>query len=247
MNKEWSAAWGPKYFIYGLFDPAEPDKIRYVGQTAWGKYRINQHFHARNRAKKWPVYCWMKHVSFQGRTVSWRVLELVGLDELNTAEVRWIAKLKHDGHKLMNLTEGGSGIRGQVPWNKGKSDCYTPEVRAAMSHAKRGKKWTDDQKKSYRQAIHTGKADGRNKMGVALSRKVRCLPDNLEFPSIRDAARTLGYSYNSIRMSIKGRSKGKKVDLHGRRFELVEPDKKPATGFFLGYVKPSASGQFRSC
>lgn len=68
-----------------------------------------------------------------------RVLEECPRDELNERERYWIAKLKADGAKLCNHTEGGDGgASDRGPWNKGIPQ--TPEVKAKLAAAHRGLK-----------------------------------------------------------------------------------------------------------
>lgn len=231
-------------FIYMLIDP-RPHKlgeVRYIGQSSQGMCRPEV-IHGGICGS------WQKAVRSVGFVEEVFVVEQWdGTGDwkqwLDDTETFYIAYYRMLGADLTNITKGGGGTRGIVPWNKGKVKPYAPEVISAMSKAKRGVKWSSGQKKKFNQKILEGKKSGKNKMGRHLSRAVRCLPDNVEFPSIKDAARHYGFTYNSIRMSIKGKFKGKKANLGGRTFELVEPDKLPQTGYYLGTTRPGPNGTF---
>jgi len=110
--------------IYGV-QAMESDEYRYVGLTTKTITRRKaEHFTAAARGRKTPFADWLrKHPSREA--VYFDPLELVmgdDLDELGRAEQRWIAQLREDGHRLLNLTDGGLGPTGYT---------WTPEMRTA--------------------------------------------------------------------------------------------------------------------
>lgn len=135
-------------YIYALFDPREPDRIRYVGQTILPVgVRLGKHI-AQCRYRQTYSKSWIKSLLRDGVTPEYRVLEEVEDDaQLDEAEIRWIAKLRAEGHRLTNIAEGGSSgnrgrKRGSMPQetrdkigaaNRGKSK--SAEARAKMSAA----------------------------------------------------------------------------------------------------------------
>ena len=204
-----------RYIIYGLLDPRPKrlGELRYVGQSSVGMIRPEV-LHGSK------VGSWQRHL----RKLDLRE-EVVILEEwpisgdpkkwLDDTETFYIAYFKMIGCDLTNIVEGGGGALGLVPWNKGKKHPYSPEATQAMSAAKRGKIWSKVQKEQFRKKIA-----GNKNMGKHLTKQVVCLPDNVEFSSIKDAAKHFGYTYNAVRMSVKGRFKGKKTSLDGRVFVL---------------------------
>ena len=118
--------------IYGV-RRVDEQEFRYVGQTKHTvAHRRVQHFKAAVRGRKTPFYDWVRKLGSR-EDVYFQPLELVigGPDELNEAEVRWVATLRAGGHRLLNLTDGGDGVRGHV---------WTEERRRAASARLRGRK-----------------------------------------------------------------------------------------------------------
>ena len=74
-------------FVYGLYDPIEPNRIRYVGQTADLVSRIDQHCKARDPLTR----DWVIETRKLGRPIAHKILEAT--DPLNgtAAERRWIS------------------------------------------------------------------------------------------------------------------------------------------------------------
>lgn len=118
--------------IYGV-RRADEREFRYVGQTKHAvAHRRMQHFKAAVRGRKTPFYDWVRKFGSR-EDVYFQPLEFVmgGSEELNAAEVRWVAALRTEGHRLLNLTDGGDGVRGRV---------WTEEQRLAASKRNRGRK-----------------------------------------------------------------------------------------------------------
>lgn len=60
---------------------------------------------------------------------------------LNSFERYWIHyHNSFKGKNGYNSTEGGDGTSGVSPWNKGKTNCYSPETLAKFREAKLGRK-----------------------------------------------------------------------------------------------------------
>ncbi len=110
------------------------DEFRYIGLTTKTVIaRKNQHFAAAARGQKTPFADWLRKYPNPER-VHFESLELVmsdDLEDLGYAEQRWIAKLRKEGHRLLNLTDGGLGPTGQV---------WTPEMREAARIRNTGRK-----------------------------------------------------------------------------------------------------------
>ncbi len=109
-SKPWSPFAG---LIYGVRRIGERE-FRYIGQTTGtGSRRRMQHFKSARRGKKTAFYDWLRKLA-SPEDVYFQTLELVvgGAEQLDTRECEWIAKLRREGHRLLNHTEGGAGVRG---------------------------------------------------------------------------------------------------------------------------------------
>lgn len=105
-------------------------EYRYVGQTTLSTTkRMSQHLKAAKSGRKTAFYDWLR------KTDHWHIvpLELIwtSLDDLGEAEKRWIADLRAEGHRLLNLTDGGLGVVG-LKW--------TDEMREAARQRNLGRK-----------------------------------------------------------------------------------------------------------
>lgn len=203
------------YIIYGLLDPrpSRLGELRYVGQSSVGLIRPEVLHGSRCGS-------WQRHVRALGLCDEILVFEEwngVGDPKqwLDETETFYIAYFKMIGCDLKNIVAGGGGAKGLIPWNKGKKCPYSTAVLQTMSAAKKGKKWSNAAKRRFKEKIA-----GNKSVGGHLAKAVVVQPDNLTFPDIKEAARHFGYTYNSVRMSIKGRFKGKKASLDGRTFHL---------------------------
>jgi hypothetical protein len=97
-------------------------EYRYVGMTATTiERRLQQHFTGAKRGKQYPVYDWLRKQ--EKELVQIVCLEACEeLEDLENLEISWVSKLRSEGHRLLNLTEGGKGPRGHK---------WTEEQRAA--------------------------------------------------------------------------------------------------------------------
>lgn len=93
---------------------------QYIGQTS--KYRISdrwsQHKHSARYGKKNYLYNAMRKYgedNFEFKVI----IHNIPVDKLNFYEQLWINKLNTKSPNGYNLTDGGEGTRGMIPWNKG--------------------------------------------------------------------------------------------------------------------------------
>lgn len=103
-----------KSLVYGL-RLAGSDEIRYVGKTTRGlKQRLSEHKHSANAEKPvTPVHKWMK--SHGPETIVGVALVELGVGDdrdLNELEMAAILQYRSEGHRLLNLTDGGEGTMG---------------------------------------------------------------------------------------------------------------------------------------
>ncbi|WP_438352407.1 NUMOD3 domain-containing DNA-binding protein [Microbacterium sp. CJ88] len=119
--------------IYGVRQLGSPE-YRYVGLTTKTvTRRKSEHFKVADGGRKTAFADWLR--TRDGREDAYfHSLELVmseDLADLGAAEERWIEKLRAEGHRLLNLNDGGLGNHGYV---------WTDEQRAAASARHRGRK-----------------------------------------------------------------------------------------------------------
>jgi hypothetical protein len=88
---------------------------------------------------------------------------------MNEKEILWIEKMKMNGNKLVNLTNGGDGTPGRVcseetkkkisESNKGKK--ISEETKKKISESNKGKKLSDEHKKSISEGLLLAVKEGR--------------------------------------------------------------------------------------
>jgi hypothetical protein len=105
---------------------------RYVGKTIQPlRLRMAAHLQTSRRAARLPVHRWLAKRGRESRQVCIKWLETVDAGgDWQAAECRWIARLRSEGARLLNLTAGGEGLPGH--------------------------RFTDDHKRKIAAAIRTG-------------------------------------------------------------------------------------------
>jgi len=116
--------------IYG-FRLKESAEFRYVGLTTTSmRRRTQQHFKNAASGVKNPFYDWLrKHDEGEFFVQSFEVVTSYPAD-LGAAEQRWMEHFRAEGHRLLNLTEGGLGPTGYV---------WTDDQRKAAGNRARGR------------------------------------------------------------------------------------------------------------
>lgn len=134
------------WYIYVLYDPREPEVIRYVGWTTNPKRRLVAHI---REAKVNKTYCqrWKQSLLKVGVVPEMKVMESGFGSTYKDAEVRWISYYRDLGSKLTNLTDGGDGTKGRT---------NSPEHRARISAYRRGRRASSETRLAQSLA-HLGK------------------------------------------------------------------------------------------
>ena len=157
-----------KGIIYGLRCPLSGE-IRYVGQTI---KKINRRLAEHRCDKRFNTHKvnWINKLDKLNilDNLAIELLEECEEDLLNEKEQYWIEKLKQDGCKLVNLTNGGIGS-GKVcseetrkkisESNKGKKLSEKSKKRISKSH--KGKILSDEHKKSISKGLALAREEGR--------------------------------------------------------------------------------------
>ncbi len=101
------------FFIYGLFDPRDGE-LRYIGKTekALG-VRLSGHLCAANQGKNTHLFNWIRLLRTMGEKPYISQIQVLNeVEDLNRAEVYWIAFFRAQGCRLTNSTDGGEGTSG---------------------------------------------------------------------------------------------------------------------------------------
>lgn len=115
--------------IYGLIDPADPEQVRYIGQTRKPiEQRLAEHCRDKKKSHKRN---WIIALSRQGRSPLIRSLDVCSNDRADSRERGVIAECRQQGFDLLNHTDGGNGMRNWIP---------TAETRSKMSASGKGKR-----------------------------------------------------------------------------------------------------------
>ncbi|WP_284976489.1 NUMOD3 domain-containing DNA-binding protein [Arthrobacter sp. efr-133-TYG-104] len=116
--------------IYGIRLRREVE-YRYVGLTTkTASRRFHQHLRVAAEGRRTPFYDWVRKHDAEdliADELDW----IEGLDELGQAEIDWIAYLRSQGDRLLNLSEGGFGPTGLV---------WTEDMREAARLRSTGRK-----------------------------------------------------------------------------------------------------------
>lgn len=141
--------------IYGLIDPRTL-MIRYVGQSKRGLKRTA--IHARKSVLKAESHLhkarWINELQDLGLQYEHVILQMSSADSISDDERWWIAYGRACGWPLTNLTDGGEGVKGIPPWNKGRTGFlkHTAEAKAKIAAASTGRKRSPESIEKSRQA-----------------------------------------------------------------------------------------------
>lgn len=131
--------------IYALVQPgSKPPAYRYVGKANDPRERLKTHRYKARHRREQPVNDWMKHHLDLGHEPEMVVLETCPVEGWADRERHWIAKLRAEGHALLNLSEGGEN----PPNRTGAKN--TPEHIAATRAAHVGAKRSPDSRERIR-------------------------------------------------------------------------------------------------
>jgi len=130
--------------------------IRYVGVTKKTlRQRFLEHVSKANRGDHTPLCHWIRKLSAAG--LKPRIILLEQSPQRDQCERKWIAKLHQEGCDLLNLTDGGDGMRGLQ---------FSEEHRRRIGEALRGRKRPPEISEMLSR-VHRGKklsAETRRKM-----------------------------------------------------------------------------------
>lgn len=144
--------------VYGVRLETSPE-FRYVGlTTASIRRRTRQHIRNAEIGVRNPFYDWLRKAP-QG-LVYFQSLQVVTttLEDLGEAEVTWIAKLREQGDRLLNLSDGGLGPTG-IAWSEEQREAArvrstgrSVPPRFGADNPMFGRTHSDEQKARWRES-----------------------------------------------------------------------------------------------
>lgn len=92
-------------FIYALKEIGA-DEYRYVGKSNKPKKRLYHHIRNSKKLKTYKQK-WIQSVLKRSSNIEFVILEEVDVEKWGEREIYWIDRLKNEGYRLSNATEGG--------------------------------------------------------------------------------------------------------------------------------------------
>lgn len=137
---------GRVIWIYGLIDPRD-NEVKYVGKTFRLDRRFKDHLIEKGNTLK---TAWIKKLKKLNLIPEMFILDETNIENCNFWEIYWINQMKCWGFNLKNMTKGGDGSYGVIPWNKNLKGVFhhSEESKKKMSEQRKGKEltWLKDRK-----------------------------------------------------------------------------------------------------
>lgn len=189
-----------KYIIYALidprFDPGDPFRIRYVGQSSRGLERPRCHGNPASMQENTHKAKWIRKLCKLNLNYKIEVLgRYSSIEDLNYWECYWMDYYRSLGASLTNLKAGGSN---------GKP---SKEVCQKISKAKLGLKFSAQHRLNLSKS-HLGKKPpvyAQIRSREVRGKPILCIETSQVFPSIREAGKRLNINYSGILAVLKGR------------------------------------------
>jgi len=132
-------------------------------------------------------------------------------EEAFKKEIYWInriGRLKLNNGLLINLTDGGEGSSGRIPWNKGLKDIFSEQVRKKISETHKGntyKRGKKSSKETIEKMINTKQELGQFKpfnTRSVINTKTREI-----FKTVEEAAKSIGIKRTTLNAKLTGQNK----------------------------------------
>ena len=184
-------------YIYTLSCPTTKE-IRYVGKTNSIKRRLQSHIDYARKSKRKRRYVsdWILNLLNQDLKPIITIIEETDEDNWVSREIYWIKHFKDLQFNLCNLTNGGESNTGYI---------YSDELKEIRKQARLG----------YITPEYV-----KSKISKTLSKKVKCITDNIIFESMKKASEYSGISYSSFHKKIH-----KKELINNKIYKILNYDK----------------------
>lgn len=182
-----------KIYIYTLSNPITKE-IRYVGKTKSIKRRLQSHIdYARNpKRKRRYVSDWILGLLNQNLKPIITIIDETDENSWVTRERYWIKHFRDLQFNLCNLTDGGEGNTGYV---------YSDELRNIRRISRIG---------------YITPENVKQKISNTLSKKVKCVTDNVIFSSMKEAVK-----YSGVPKSTFHRKLHKNELINGKEYKYL--------------------------
>lgn len=99
-------------FIYGLYDPRDPEIVRYIGKANDARGRLRLHIAEALKSSRRKTYKldWIRSLLRCGVEPRLRIIESTTNKTWRERERYWIKEFRERNHPLTNGTDGGEGI-----------------------------------------------------------------------------------------------------------------------------------------
>ena len=144
--------------IYALCHADSIESYRYIGKTKFNdpSKRLAKHMINAKRGQKYPVYSWMR--KYEGQVIAVCIEANIPDQDIDKKEMYYIAKFRSEGHKLLNLTDGGGGIANPSQATREKMSksatgkTQSKETRLKISIASKGRIKSEETRKKISEA-----------------------------------------------------------------------------------------------
>lgn len=195
-------------FIYALVHP-ETKEVRYVGATTKKpERRYKDHFLIARHKRKTPVQNWILKLEKFSLRPEQIVIEEVEDSRCADRERYWIQKYRNLGYRLLNVGEGGEGIKQEgsnISKTYKEKKERRPEVAEKLKEsAKKARQFvnTPEMRKAQSERMKGNNINKTPKGGAHFAAK-RIVINGIEYPSAADASRELGLHYTTVLGWIK--------------------------------------------
>jgi hypothetical protein len=103
--------------IYGIYDPNNPELIRYIGKTKKSiKERLSKHIYLSKKGVNRPLNLWIKKLLENNIIPEIVEIERTDVENWCDREIYWISHYRNK-NKLLNLSDGGGSNLNYSPSN----------------------------------------------------------------------------------------------------------------------------------
>lgn len=200
-------------FIYALYDPQNPGVPRYVGRTTQPLLRrMARHKCWIKSHSSHPLSIWINSLLICGSHPIGRVLENVGIPDLQKREEAWIKFFKplgllanrSDGNGSKGLKLGPPCLENRLKTIERNKRGQSEATKLKLSLQRIGKPISPEAREKWMQHPKYPVIQNKFRECNELRKKpVICETDGREFDSVADAAKSINHSSTYLRKAIQ--------------------------------------------